>query len=282
MIKFWGINYLSMFLTVSGCLLMCSGVMAEKLTGTPESKHAEEVWGSKFYHQPVEKLYDSRILVKMFLLSGLGNLVMWDALRLYRCANSSGAAINNAISMEGAVWQESFFSQASVVYDSEPDSTNNITYTPDQLMRHSWAFWLQQTDHTATSTVKKFVNSRTGNDDALIIMKEWATLSTTSKYDRDNTAAYRTSESGSLPEFVPLMKIGSRRSRGTLELWSSYAETLNDPIGLSSSVNGAVDCNAVNGGWRNTKHSDAKNLPFYTMYNWYNKVFTKKTDVIQQ
>jgi len=57
---------------IAAMLLLPVVAMAEKLTVTPESKQAEEVWNSKFYHQPVEKLYDSRILVKMFLLSGLG------------------------------------------------------------------------------------------------------------------------------------------------------------------------------------------------------------------
>lgn len=40
---------------------------------------------------------------------------------------------------------------------------------------------------------------------------------------------------------------------------ASYSVTLNDPIGMATSVNNASDCNATINGWSNDGHSDMKN-----------------------
>ena len=155
-----------------------------------------------------------------------------------------------------------------------------MRYTEDQLKRHSWAFWFKQISHDATAAVGNFINSRTDSDSALVAMKAWHAVSTRDKYGRDNSAVYRSPRSNSLPEIVALMKKSRRRPRGTLELPTSYRDTLTDPIGLTS-VSGISNCNAPDWGWRNTEHSDMKNREFYLIYAWFDDVFKKRTNIIK-
>lgn len=209
----------------------------------------------------------------------LGNLVMWDALRLHKI-NGGNQLVTNAISIEGAILEEAFFPQTSIAYTTETDPEHEITYTEDQLKRHSWAFWFRQISHDATATVETFINSRTGADSALIIMKTWHASSTRDKYNRDNSTAFRNPNSNSLPETVALMKKFRRRPRLDFETPDSYQETLTDPIGITS-VSGACNCNAPDFGWRNTEHSDMKNREFYWIHAWFNEIFKNRTDIIK-
>ena len=209
----------------------------------------------------------------------LGNLVMWDALRLHK-VHSGGQLAKNVISIEGAVWEETFFSQASIAYTATTDPGHVITYTEDQLKRHSWAFWFNQTSHKATDAIDNFINSKTNADDSLLTMKTWSAASTRSKYDRDNTTAYRTPNSNSLPEIVALMKVYYRRPRISYETPDSYRNTLTDPIGITNAL-GADNCNANALGWRNTEHSDMKNREFYLIHSWFKEIFKNKTQIIK-
>lgn len=209
----------------------------------------------------------------------LGNLVMWDALRLHK-VHSGGQLAKNVISIEGAVWEETFFSQASIAYTATTDPGHVITYTEDQLKRHSWAFWFNQTSHKATAAIDNFINSKTNADDALLTMKTWSATSTRSKYDRDNATAYRTPNSNSLPEIVALMKVYYRRPRISFETPDSYRNTLTDPIGITNAL-GADNCNANALGWRNTEHSDMKNREFYLIHSWFKEIFKNKTQIIK-
>jgi len=188
--------------------------------------------------------------------------------------------VKNAISIEGAVWEEAFFQEVPIAYTAATDPGHSITYTTDQLKRHSWSFWFQQSSHKATDVVGRFINSRTGADDALLIMKTWSATSTRSKYYRDNTTDYRTPNTNSLPEIVALMRITQRRPRNLGELPTSYGNTLTHPMGLTV-VPSASDCDAVSLHWRNDQHSDMKNLPFYTIDDWFKNVFKAKTTMIK-
>ena len=111
-------------------------------------------------------------------------------------------------------------------------------------------------------------------------MKTWSAASTRSKYDRDNTTAYRTPNSNSLPEIVALMKVYYRRPRISFETPDSYRNTLTDPIGITN-VLGADNCNANALGWRNTEHSDMKNREFYLIHSWFKEIFKNKTQIIK-
>lgn len=209
----------------------------------------------------------------------LGNLVMWDALRLHK-AHGGSQLVQNAVSIQGALLEESFWPQANVAYTTTTDPGHVITYTVDQLKRHSWTFWFQQTGQKATDSSRKFINSRTGADFALKMMKLWHAASTRSKYNRDNSTAYRTPEENSLPEIVALMKIFQRRPRILLEPPDSYRDTLTDPIGITDTPV-SDNCNATSWGWRNDEHSDMKTLPLYDIHRWFSGVFKSETEIIK-
>jgi hypothetical protein len=55
---------------------------------------------------------------------------------------------------------------------------------------------------------------------------------------------------------------------------------LDDPIGITD-ASGATNCDATTFGWSNDGHSDMKNLPFYTIYRWFKKVFKTDAQIIQ-
>lgn len=214
----------------------------------------------------------------------LGNLVMWDALRLYK-HKYTDMAVNNAISIQGAVWSETFDLQLPRDYDSEPDTDHNTTYSINDLMRHSWAFWLQQSNKTAISVVSKFINSFNTNDEALDWMR-WANAYPEGHYDRGTPADFRSSGRNSLPEFLALLRYGSRRPKGLLELSSSYKNCLTLPMGMgynssTPSVTAHEKVYSPDHGWRNDKHSDLKELPLYTIKNWYKEVFEIKAKIIK-
>jgi hypothetical protein len=58
----------------------------------------------------------------------LGNLLMWEALRLLSCDNDFTRRVNSVTSIEGAVWSESFRDPIPLYYDNEADISNNIIY----------------------------------------------------------------------------------------------------------------------------------------------------------
>jgi hypothetical protein len=58
------------------------------------------------------------------------------------------------------------------------------------------------------------------------------------------------------------------------------AAALTDPIGLTS-VAGAENCDASAFGWRSDKHSDLKELPFYSIVPWYIEIFDKQTKILK-
>jgi len=51
----------------------------------------------------------------------LGNLVMWDALRLGRILYGDTPLVNNVGNIQAAVWEETFWEEAPVIYDNEPN-----------------------------------------------------------------------------------------------------------------------------------------------------------------
>ena len=224
----------------------------------------------------------------------LGNLVMWDALRLSKIGHPSveGNLVKNVVSIEGAVWEEAFFPQEDIFYNAPDDEA---TYVVDHLKRHSWAFWFQQNNGNATHACTTFVNSRTGADDALIGMKQWNNFQNgITAYNRNNDAPFRTPHASSLPEMSPLMQHGHRRTTIHYHYDGTYTESvswtdLNNPIGLSNlhdTVSSWIptlhfkDCDATQLGWRNDEHSDIINREFFHIKPWFDDVFHTKTHII--
>ena len=115
----------------------------------------------------------------------LGNLVMWDSLRLFKHQYSEKAAAT-AISIEAAVWKETFWSENNFpfnweifTYDDDNNLTNtttgNTTYSIDDLTKNSWSFWFNQKTVGGNSLIAKdavssSVNSYLSDDEALAYM----------------------------------------------------------------------------------------------------------------
>ena len=184
----------------------------------------------------------------------LGNLVMWDALRLNTYNDylefPTTKQIDNVISIEGAVWSEAFREPKRLIYNHPGDDsiyyaslTDNATIedmkTGKYLERHSWSHWFRNDYHDALSNVSNFVNSRTKRDSVLIGLKAWNALCH-GDYDHYNRFAsesspvtFRGPYRNSLPEMAALMKQGRRKPfptpfRSLLDL--IYNATLGAPL----------------------------------------------------
>lgn len=221
----------------------------------------------------------------------LGNAVMWDALRVYS-ASHSGQAVKTAVSAQGAVWEEAFFAQTSITCTG-PDPADTITYSVQELITHSWAFWFRQAGKSAGSAVGTAYNSYNSADEALdmMILSDYILKDSSidfpanwgdNHYDRaDVTAISPTNRtSGKLANYIPALLWN--RIPGSIVPTQGYKTTdLNRPIGLSNNINmiGLSGVNAGTYGWRTVKsdepHSDLKNLPLYTIYPWYEHVQNK-------
>ena len=102
----------------------------------------------------------------------LGNLVVWDAMRLYQRTGqgANNPLFRNLISVEAAVWPETFDPEGPVVYGAEQSPEFNITYTVDALKEHSWSFWFNQTAHPASASLGgQLHHSYVPDDDILFI-----------------------------------------------------------------------------------------------------------------
>ncbi|MCH8541809.1 MAG: alpha/beta hydrolase [Opitutales bacterium] len=81
----------------------------------------------------------------------LGNLVMWEAMRLQRTTENS-VLIRNMASVQAAIWREAFEERDDLTYvhNSSKYSAfrerDEISYTVDQQQQHSWRFWFNQPD----------------------------------------------------------------------------------------------------------------------------------------
>jgi len=98
------------------------------------------------------------------MVHSLGNLMTLDALRLHSIA-SGEKLINNMISVEAAVWQETLWDQGPTIINAD------LTYTEEDLMRGSWAFWFNQNENPVSDSFGHMYNSFTRNDEALVAMK---------------------------------------------------------------------------------------------------------------
>ena len=103
----------------------------------------------------------------------LGNQVALDALRLFQIDNPGVRLVNTMSCVEPAIWGETFFSQATLVYPSIilPFPQEPITYSVSDQKRHSWAFWFNQSGHRAHRSAFRLINSFNRFDYALIGMK---------------------------------------------------------------------------------------------------------------
>ena len=123
-----------------------------------------------------------------------------------------------------------------------------------------------------------FCNSSTYNDYALVGMKQWNATPVNDAYDRVYATTNRTPET--LPSLYPLMRQGFRVPYA-LVYGDLYYQFLNSPIGMIYEV-GDRNILASRYGWNSDAHSDFKDIPFYNIFPWYMKIFTKETRVIER
>jgi len=198
----------------------------------------------------------------------LGNLVVWDALRLYRRTYSDYAAVNDVLSIEAAVWIETFLPEADIEY-LESDGDVYVKYDIDSLMHHSWAFWFNQkigSNNRAANTAisGKYYHSFNALDYALAGMQ---TLNYINAIRGDASNHYeRVNPNYRIPSdlwIYPAMIDHGRRK-------IPYFATDLTPAGTTFNP-GYSDLSiiALDGGWSEISHSAFKCKEFYKIYPWY-------------
>jgi hypothetical protein len=233
----------------------------------------------------------------------LGNMVMWDALRLNQYYNHN-QLVNNVIGVEPAVWPEAFAEKKEEVYNSANDAP--ITYSVAALQQCSWKFWFRQSECDATQSIGgTYAHSFEPTDYALDAMQladylahfAWGLTDTSSDlahYNRSSTRNGRYPENlacfgGGTPTLMKHdernVKYGRRYDKFlTLPNFLGYSyrkRQLNQPAGCQAlkmeNVNMESQAAAQNG-WTPNAHSDFTDLGIYTIYGWYeNFLFPKIT-----
>jgi hypothetical protein len=208
---------------------------------------------------------------------------MWEALRQQSLSNLVAKLVNNAISIQAAIWEEAFWNQEALSYQKQEynilgipvNGTVTDTYSEDRLINNSWAFWFNQGDnglYAAKNAVSTAINSYANGDEYLngsflFSMKRNDFYSTKDYY-------YRTSDThrtpNSLPDKAAMFRQGEIVRKGVL----IPLEAFTDPLGATkNNYFNNNNINAVNLGWRSNKHSDFQELPFYEIIEWYKAAF---------
>jgi hypothetical protein len=216
----------------------------------------------------------------------LGNLVMWDALRINAHLNPGSQLVNNVISSEAAIWPETFTPQQSLVYSAAGDDP--ISYTPAELIEHSWSFWFRQAGREAASSATQVFHSYVADDSALWAMRlndklKRGTIGFGGRehYYRENVDSYpNLREPTTLHDTPTLMLHGHRHLSGL----SDYDRTdLNLPLGTQvhpEDGNGVESSTPYPSyGWQRTEHSDQKKQPIFVIYRWYKEVVKKGAEI---
>jgi hypothetical protein len=98
-----------------------------------------------FLHGRVAKWTDGHPENVNIMAHSLGNLVMWEAMRLNTMLGLS-PVVHNILSVEAAVWSEAFEPETPLTYPNPAlgYTGDAETYSTDDLKRHSWRFWFRQ------------------------------------------------------------------------------------------------------------------------------------------
>ncbi len=226
----------------------------------------------------------------------LGNLVMWDAIRLHT-REQNPKLINNVISVEGAVWSDAFRQKEMLEYDDPFE--DYALYTITDLESNSWSHWFRHPSNSVYSVVNKFVNSYTADDEALRGMEISNVILGPYNYHY-NREWYGQRNPDNMPNFPALLQYRHPRSYyprpTTFESICLYAwNFLNPPIGLtdmdehdlypistSSEICTVMNYNVPSSVWDETEHNEMRNALFYIISPWYEQIFSGKTTIISQ
>jgi hypothetical protein len=248
-----------------------------------------------FLVQTIQGTWGASVGNIYLLAHSLGNLVALDSLRLHSVENNGEKIplVRNMVSIEAAVWSETFRPQASFEFDSVLD----LEYTEDDLKRNSWSFWFRQVDSPVSDAVQNFVNSYVFSDEALVGMRINDTLAT---YDPGFLSGPRL-EYGSgrgvpLNYRVPLGDgVLATEPHNRPDLWFEIPPLviedlaagqmpspadLSLPLGTMPNIHpDAINIDAIEYGWRVDKHSDYLEQPLPAIWGWYQALFTIRDDL---
>jgi hypothetical protein len=249
----------------------------------------------QFLSQTVQGPWGARAENVYLVAHSLGNLVALDSLRLHSVENNGAKLplVQNMVSIEAAVWAETFRPQASYEYDT----LLGLEYTEDDLKRNSWAFWFNQTESPVSSAVSKLINSYVFSDVALMLMRINDTLAT---YELGFLSGPRL-EYGS-GRGVPLNYrvpagdgVSASEAENRPDLWFEIPPLvtknlgvgqkpspadLTRPIGAVPNAHpDAINIDAIDYGWRSNKHSDFLELSLPEIWRWYSELFKKREEL---
>jgi hypothetical protein len=227
------------------------------------------------------------------IVHSLGNLVVFDALRLQR-RDGGGPLVNNVASLESATWPECYLNETAVAAAGGltfgPDA---ITYPVNELKRHSWAFWFGQTGHEVPGALAgRIYHSFLDTDIVLVAMQynDWLQRGRRQlrwwHYNRGSVPGvglgFR-SPAGH-PNFyndIPTLMLPTRRHyrTGLLYLFSRYPQdSLNEAVGAQQSPMATVNYQATAGDWLGPagpfdfgSHSRYYEQSFPSIYSWYDE-----------
>lgn len=242
----------------------------------------------QFYENKVLNEYKIKPENITIMAHSLGNLLMWDMLRLYAHKHPQMIAAQNSISIEAAIWEECFADYKNIIYDSP--LSDFVKYEINSLKQHSHAFWFNQPNHEATATIRKRINSYSDDDYALDWM-QWEDLHlmfplNARHYNRDLINLSQPARNIYKMAFdIPALMLKDKRSRtiwpdGTTSIEQSQ---ISKPLGMTSGngqvvnqfmgIRTFVPIDAKEYGWKNKNHNDCIDLPYYIIRQWYNHLY---------
>lgn len=211
----------------------------------------------------------------------LGNLVMWEALRLHERLGR-GPLARSIFMIEPAVWSEAFDPEAGVGYNGSGD--DRAFYSTNQLRQQSWAFWFNQAGHDPRAALAGFVyHSYLPGDSALwamrlndFIWRKWSGAVSGLRpqrlwhYYRDrlerrppvNRAPV--GDNRFYDRIPALLQIGHRTTDYGVADLSPAAGELPHPMAFAN-------YRASQGGWTAGAHSDFKDLEFPRIWRWWDE-----------
>ncbi len=249
----------------------------------------------EFLKQKMQGIWGANPQEVFLLAHGLGNLVALDSLRLHSVENNGEKVplVQNMVSIEAAVWAETFRPQASFGYDS----LLGLKYSVDNLKRNSWAFWFNQSESPVSSAVSNLFNSYTLLDKALMLMPINDTLAT---YELGFLSGprleYGNGRGVPLNYRVPIGDgVQATEPENRPDLWFEIPPLVMrnlavgqkpSPADLTRAVGAmpnmhpdATNIYASDYGWRNDKHSDFLVLSLPEIWMWYQELFKKREEL---
>lgn len=225
------------------------------------------------------------------LAHSLGNLVVWDAVRI-NAAKTTDKLVNNVVNIQAALWSEAFdpvnnLSYSLPVRDENGDiiSSYPINLTVAEQQQSSWRSWFNPgTPGSIKSSITgNVINSYFEDDGALDVMMAndyfWRASDMLDRSDfYEDPPVYRTSSNlAYLPTFVVS---GSIYDTGTVAIgWFFEHDQLRKPIGTHVNPLADVNVDASQFEWgidsdtNPNLHSDFITEWYPQMFRWWKEIF---------